>query len=68
MTEARYEDGKGKPIENLPNPRFLSEAVGKLEDNIVIPNEFNLTMLFGTWGQFLDHDITLTLQSENEVI
>jgi hypothetical protein len=25
-------------------------------------------MLFGTWGQFLDHDITLTNQSETEVI
>lgn len=65
---ARYEDGLSKPIENLPNPRYLSEAVSKLEGNIVIPNEFNLTMLFGTWGQFLDHDITLSQEGETEPV
>lgn len=59
-TPARYQDGKSVPVTNLPNPRFLSESVSKLDGNIVIPNEFNLTMLFGTWGQFLDHDITLS--------
>jgi hypothetical protein len=59
-TPARYQDGKSKPLENLPNPRFLSESVSKLDGNIVVPNEFNLTMLFGTFGQFLDHDITLS--------
>lgn len=37
-TPIRYEDGKSKPLNNLPNPRFLSESVSKLEDNIVIPN------------------------------
>lgn len=69
-TPARYQDGKSKPLENLPNPRFLSESVSKLDGNIVIPNEFNLTMIFGTWGQFLDHDITLSNEgtTEQEVI
>lgn len=47
-------------LSNLPNPRFLSESIGKLPGNIVIPNKLNLTMLFGTWGQFLDHDITFS--------
>ena len=37
-TPARYLDGKGVPLDNLPNPRFLSESVSKLDDNIVIPN------------------------------
>lgn len=59
-TAVRYADGKSLPLTNLPNPRFLSEGVSKLDDNIVIPNEFGLTMLWGTWGQFLDHDITLS--------
>ncbi len=57
---ARYQDGKGTVPNNLPNSRYLSEAVVSLEDNIVIPNQYNLTMLFGTWGQFLDHDLTLS--------
>lgn len=65
---ARYEDGKSEPLKNLPNPRFLSESISKLEDNIVVPNEFNLTMLFGTWGQFLDHDITLSNESNTEQV
>lgn len=55
-----YEDGFSIPRANMPNPRFLSESLSKLEGNVVIPNKFNLTMLFGTWGQFLDHDITLS--------
>ena len=29
-TPIRYEDGKSKPLSNLPNPRFLSESVSKL--------------------------------------
>lgn len=67
-TPARYEDGKSVPLENTPNARYLSESVSALEDNIVIPNEFNLTMLWGTWGQFLDHDITLSEEGKEEPI
>lgn len=67
-TPARYQDGKSEPVSNLPNPRFLSEAISKLDGNIVIPNEFNLTMLFGTWGQFLDHDITLSAEGTTEKV
>lgn len=67
-TPARYQDGKSEPVSNLPNPRFLSESISKLDGNIVIPNEFNLTMLFGTWGQFLDHDITLSAEGTTEKI
>jgi hypothetical protein len=44
----------------------LSESISKLDGNIVIPNEFNLTMIFGTWGQFLDHDITLSVEGTIE--
>jgi hypothetical protein len=29
-TPVRYEDGKSQPLKNLPNPRFLSEAISKL--------------------------------------
>jgi hypothetical protein len=65
-TPARYQNGLSEPIKNLPNPRFLSSSIGKLKDNKVIPNSFNFTMLFGTWGQFLDHDITLTNEGEEE--
>jgi hypothetical protein len=67
-TPARYEDWKSQPVGNLPNPRFLSESISKLEGNKVIQNEFNLTMLFGTWGQFLDHDITLSNEGNTEQV
>ena len=65
-TPARYQDGKSVPIHNMPNPRYLSESIIKLKDNKVVPNSLNLTMLFGTFGQFLDHDITLTNEGEIE--
>lgn len=62
ITPPRYQDGVGEMLYNLPNPRFLSQLIGKLPGNTVVPNKLNLTMLFGTWGQFLDHDITFTQQ------
>lgn len=64
-TPPNYDDGKSSYVKGLPNSRFLSESISKLAGNIVIPNEFNLTMLWGTFGQFLDHDITLSDEQPN---
>lgn len=52
----RARDANGKP---LPNPRDISNAVinqyGKS-----IPNSRNASAWIWVWGQFIDHDLTLT--------
>ena len=46
----------------LPSPRQLSSALISNEDHP--DNDF--TLLLMQWGQFLDHDITLTPETEAE--
>ena len=49
----------------LPNPRRVSRVVfrsGNFNLNMTAPNFTHMTM---TWGQFIDHDITLTELTPN---
>lgn len=48
----------GATEQNLPNPRTVSNTVNAQSGNTV--NQKGLSDLFWMWGQFLDHDITLT--------
>ena len=48
----------GSTEQRLPNPRDVSNAVVAQDGNTV--NQKGLSDLFWMWGQFLDHDITLT--------
>ncbi|WP_051542629.1 peroxidase family protein [Thiothrix lacustris] len=48
----------GTTEQRLPNPRDVSNAVVAQDGNTV--NQKGLSDLFWMWGQFLDHDITLT--------
>ena len=41
------------------NPREISNKVGKL-DGKVKKSRNNITMFFTIWGQFIDHDLSLT--------
>lgn len=54
-----YADGISEPSgENRPNPRAISNAVvAQTEDT---PDPDGRTAYLWLWGQFLDHDITLT--------
>ena len=54
-----YSDGAYIPAANRPNARQVSNRVGKTDGTIPL-NKLNLTNLFTIWGQFVDHDITLT--------
>ncbi|MFT5229903.1 MAG: peroxidase [Urechidicola sp.] len=47
--------------ENRMSARDVSNRV--IEQPEIIFNEFNLSAMVYTWGQFLDHDITLTPES-----
>ncbi|QTR46848.1 peroxidase family protein [Thiothrix litoralis] len=48
----------GTTEQRLPNPRDVSNAVVAQDGNTA--NSKGLSDLFWMWGQFLDHDITLT--------
>jgi peroxidase len=51
-----------------PNPRTLSNSFCKYADfNASIPNKENLSDLTWIWGQFLDHEITLTEKNNAEL-
>lgn len=44
---------------SLYSPREVSNALGRQTETIET-SRLNLTMAFTIWGQFLDHDISLT--------
>ena len=48
----------GNTISTTPNPRHISNLICK--NNVRIQNSLNLTNMVWMWGQFLDHEITLT--------
>lgn len=63
---ATYADDQAKMIDR-GNPRQLSNTIGALDVNEpATPNKRGLTMLFVLFGQFIDHDIDLTLPSGTE--
>lgn len=58
LTDANYTDGIGSVATDLPNARAISNAVAQQTEDM--PNSFGLSDMFWVWGQFIDHDITLT--------
>ncbi|MGB3755961.1 MAG: peroxidase family protein [Rivularia sp. (in: cyanobacteria)] len=61
-----YNDGFSTPNgQNRPNPRTISNAISKQEGDILDPN--GLTNLTTFFGQFLDHDLSLTSDSQRPI-
>ncbi len=65
LTEARYADGQGQAIQGT-DPVSISRTVFDQDGDI--PNPEGISALFVSWGQFIDHDISLTLDNSNELI
>lgn len=69
---AAYDDGisaprtKGNDNSPLPNPRAISNAVAAQLENEDRPNITKTTTMIFQWGQFLDHDIDLTGEKNEE--
>ena len=61
-TAINYYDGISMPSNNPSNPRDISNIVFNQKESI--PNSRNITDMFWLWGQFLDHDISLTEAAE----
>ncbi|MDJ0695133.1 peroxidase family protein [Mastigocoleus sp. MO_188.B34] len=54
-----YGDGFSTPTgEDRPNPREISNAISQQNEDIFDPR--GLTNFIWAWGQFLDHDLSLT--------
>lgn len=61
--QLEYSDGFSTPAgQDRPNARVISNALG--QQNQSMPEPRGLTNLIWAWGQFLDHDLTLTPESE----
>lgn len=59
MTEADYADGVAVINDaQLPSPRAISNAVH--QEIAARPNRLRYTDMLWQWGQFLDHDISIT--------
>ncbi|MBK8501860.1 MAG: peroxidase [Saprospiraceae bacterium] len=61
-----YGDGLSSPTgKDRPNPRFISSTLFSQEGLVSDPNGLNA--LVWVWGQFIDHDITLSPDHPQEV-
>jgi hypothetical protein len=59
LTTPAYEDGKSQPSgANRPHPREISNHIfSGVEEK---PNSYGVSAFFWLWGQFIDHDLSLT--------
>lgn len=65
LAEAAYGDGLSTPAgEDRPSAREISNVIAAAETSQT--NARYLTDLFWVWGQFIDHDITLTEAAHDE--
>ncbi len=66
LVPANYADGKGEiRVGNLPNPREISNAVSDQGDQKT-ENSKGASDLLWSWGQFIDHDLVLSREGEEE--
>ncbi|MEL7100011.1 MAG: peroxidase family protein [Pseudomonadota bacterium] len=62
LAESRYENDVDTPYEGAADPLEVARIVFDQDGDM--PNSANLSTMFTTWGQFLDHDLVLTPESE----
>lgn len=65
LTDARYADGAGAPVEG-GDPVAVSTQIFDQEGDM--PNSAGLSNLFVAWGQFLDHDLSLSPENEADTL
>ncbi len=66
LVPANYTDDKGEiRVGNLPNPREISNAVSD-QAGEKTENSKGASDLLWSWGQFIDHDLVLSREGEEE--
>lgn len=67
VATVEYADGLSEPAGlDRPSARVVSNAIATQEE--LIDNDRNLTDFVWLWGQFIDHDITLSLGADPEEV
>lgn len=65
VAPADYADGLNMPSgASRPSPRVISNEL--FDQDTSVPNPFGTSDFFWLWGQFIDHDIDLTIESDAE--
>ena len=59
-----YTDGVSAPTNSRPNPRTVSNLVFSQDESV--PNSSQASDITWQWGQFIDHDITLSPDNLDE--
>lgn len=59
-----YADGVSTPTISRPNPRTISNLVFAQDESV--PNSSGASDITWQWGQFIDHDISLSLDNNEE--
>ncbi|UWQ16613.1 peroxidase family protein [Jannaschia sp. M317] len=65
LTEARYDDALGALYQGADPMEVASRL---FDQDASDPAESGVSALFTTWGQFLDHDLSLTPEGDQEVM
>lgn len=65
LTEARYSDALGELYKGT-DP--MTVARGLFDQEGSDPNDMGVSALFTTWGQFIDHDMSITPEGEDEIM
>lgn len=61
-----FQDGIGQLVTDLPNARLISNMVSAQE--LEMPNEEGASDFLWAWGQFIDHDLSLTEAGTGEYV
>lgn len=64
LARASYRDGVSTPTTSRPNPRVISNRV--FSQRLSVPNSRFASDLTWQWGQFIDHDISHSLDNPDE--
>ena len=64
LAPGSYEDGVSTPPTSRPNARAISNLV--FAQDGLVPNSSGASDITWQWGQFIDHDITLSLDNTDE--
>ncbi len=64
LAPGSYEDGISTPPSSRPNARAISNLV--FPQDGLVPNSSGASDITWQWGQFIDHDITLSLDNLDE--
>ncbi len=64
LAPGSYEDGISTPPTSRPNARAISNLV--FAQDGLVPNSSGASDITWQWGQFIDHDVTLSLDNTDE--